>query len=217
MARMTGKQMAILVQSVGLRGDAAAIAIAVAKGESGWDSNARGDTSLANEFWGPSIGLWQIRSENRQRGTGGTRDELANLNPVRNARAMLSVSSNGRNWRPWTVFTKGIYVQHMTEARRLVKEVDPDAKFVSNAGVGFGDGGGGRSFSEGKINSGVLDTFTSRGFWVRVGLGAAGVGLGAVGFLLLAAELGLKAGGVGKILQASPAGKIAERASSGST
>ena len=64
----------------------------IAKAESGGNPNA---ISPTNDF-----GLWQIN---------GSHGSMATLNPAGNARSAVSISSNGRNWGPWTTYTSGAY------------------------------------------------------------------------------------------------------------
>ena len=88
-------------------------AVAIAIGESAGNTNAIGDVSLQNATWGPSVGLWQIRSLKAEKGKGTTRDQNRLTDPAFNARAMYSVSGGGKNWQPWTVYNQGIYLIHM--------------------------------------------------------------------------------------------------------
>lgn len=81
----------------------ATYAAGVAFYESGWRTDAKGDTTITTQKWGPSVGLWQIRSLNADYGTGRHRDERANTDPVHNARAMVSISGGGDTWTPWSV------------------------------------------------------------------------------------------------------------------
>jgi cell wall-associated NlpC family hydrolase len=118
-------QVADLAYAVGLRGDALATAIAISYFESfttgPFDIEARGDTTIQTAKWGPSIGLWQVRSLKAQRGTGKERDELALYSPAHNAQSMYSISSGGTNWRPWSVFTSGKYRQRLDAARSAAR------------------------------------------------------------------------------------------------
>lgn len=163
MPTLTINQIAALALSVGLTGENAAIATAIAMGESNGNTEARGDTTITNATWGPSIGLWQIRSINSQRGTGGERDELANIDPKHNAAAMMSISNGGKNWRPWSVYTSGKYRTYLPQARLAVG--NPGAVPDGSAGGATGDDG-----------SGGLD-LTDGGTWSRVGLFLLGGGL----------------------------------------
>lgn len=166
MPTLTINQIAALAISVGLTGEKAAIATAIAMGESNGNTEARGDTTITTSTWGPSIGLWQIRSINSQRGTGGERDELANTDPAKNARAMMSISSNGRNWRPWSVYTSGKYRTYLAQARLA----------VANPGAVPAGGGATAAPGGGDTGSGGLD-LTSGATWSRVGLFILGGGM----------------------------------------
>jgi Lysozyme like domain len=68
------------------------LAAEIAMAESGGNPNA---VSPTDDF-----GLWQIN---------GSHGSMATLNPLGNARSAVSISSNGRNWGPWTTFTSGAY------------------------------------------------------------------------------------------------------------
>lgn len=110
--------VADLAYGAGFRGDGLAIAVAVAKAESNLDPRAYGDLSLQDAKWGPSVGLWQIRTLKAERGKGGDRDELALIADVgRQARAAYAISGGGSNFRPWSMFTNGGYRRHLTDAR----------------------------------------------------------------------------------------------------
>lgn len=118
-------QLKALAVQVGVPANAAPAAAAIALAESHGESNgAPGDVGIEDATWGPSVGLWQIRSLKAQKGTGGTRDELANVDPLHNAKAMASISSGGTNFGPWTTFdpspthpkNTGAYRQFMPSA-----------------------------------------------------------------------------------------------------
>ncbi len=98
-----------LATDAGLTPAQAVVATAIALAESGGRTDAVGDTSLMNATWGPSVGLWQIRSLKADRGTGRARDETRLADPAFNARAMVEISGGGANWRPWSVYTSGTY------------------------------------------------------------------------------------------------------------
>jgi hypothetical protein len=104
----------------GFTGDALVTMVAIAKGESGWNPGAHGDTSITTGTWGPSIGLSQIRSLNAERGTGGWRDPERLSDPLFNARAAYAISNGGTNFGPWTVYSKGLYQQYVGEAKAAV-------------------------------------------------------------------------------------------------
>lgn len=131
-------QVVDLAWTVGLRGEKCAVAAAIAKGESGLDAHAVGDTHLVDFKWGPSLGLWQIRS---------LKPAYLHLEPIRNAnklkdptynaKAMYRISSGGNNFGPWSVYTSGAYRRHLAAARRAV-----DTR-RQQGGSGSTSGGGG--------------------------------------------------------------------------
>jgi hypothetical protein len=69
------------------------IAAEIAMAESSGRQYAHSPT---NDF-----GYWQIN--------GGHGPAMATYNPIGNARAAIAISSNGRNWRPWTTYVTGAY------------------------------------------------------------------------------------------------------------
>ena len=129
-----GSAAARAAYAAGFRGEQLVTAVAIAKGESGWNPRAVGDQQLAGGKWGPSIGLWQIRSLVADAGTGRERDGTRLYDPTFNARAAWTISSGGTNWRPWTVYATGAYRTHLEDARRA----------IASAGVAGGAGGSAR-------------------------------------------------------------------------
>lgn len=115
MAKLTIQQIYQLARDAGLSPTQAALATAIALGESGGSTTAVGDENLQNEKWGPSVGLWQVRSLNAETGRGTTRDVQRLSDPEFNAKSMYAISNGGTNWNPWTVYTKGIYRQHLDD------------------------------------------------------------------------------------------------------
>jgi hypothetical protein len=78
------------------------IAGAIAMAESGGDPNA---VSPPNRDGSIDRGLWQINS---------VHGALSTLDRDGNTRAAISISSNGRNWRPWTTYVSGAYKRFLT-------------------------------------------------------------------------------------------------------
>lgn len=125
MSILTAAQVASLCHEAGFAGEALVTAVAVAKAESGFDTDAVGDTTLTDAKWGPSVGLFQVRCLNAQRGTGGIRDEFANPDPQHNARSAWAISAQGTNFGPWSVFGSGAYRRHLADVRPACAAVDP--------------------------------------------------------------------------------------------
>ncbi|HEV2761003.1 MAG TPA: peptidoglycan-binding protein [Acidimicrobiales bacterium] len=135
MTALSSEQVARFAFDAGFRGESLVIAVAIARGESGFKPDAVGDVGLMDDVWGPSVGLWQVRSLHEERGTGGHRDELANVDPAHNARSAWAISGSGANrFRPWSVFTSRRYLDFLEQVRGACRSVD--------ASVGEGPGEG---------------------------------------------------------------------------
>lgn len=132
---MSAVDVAKVYAEAGFTGEALVTMVAIARGESGWDPTADGDTSITDSTWGPSMGLSQIRSLNAERGTGGWRDATRLHDPKFNAKAAYAISNGGTNFGPWTVFSKGIYQQYTDEARAAVSALGSGAYRPSAAPV----------------------------------------------------------------------------------
>jgi len=141
MPTLSIEQIAGYASAAGLSGEPLAISTAIGMAESHGDTDARGDTRLQSSTWGPSIGIWQIRSLNAQRNTGGLRDEVANLNPSNNARAMFAISEQGRNWHAWTAYNSGEYRAFLAAARLAANSPAMPSGNASTGGVNLLDGG----------------------------------------------------------------------------
>jgi hypothetical protein len=83
------------------------IALAIIKAESGCNTNAVGDNYPINGLYAPSCGYAQIRTL-----TGRpTCEQLQD--PATNIAWMYKISGGGTNWRPWSVFASGKYLQYI--------------------------------------------------------------------------------------------------------
>jgi len=131
-----------LLRGAGFAPDKAAVMTAIAIGESGLRPGAVGDTSLADATWGPSVGLFQVRTLRAQTGTGGSRDVRAlEGSTAAQARAAFEISGGGRRFEPWSVFTSGAYLKHLETVRRTIGDgalVAPAPAGGSAGGLGVG-------------------------------------------------------------------------------
>ena len=109
MAKLKYRELISVSLSTGLSPDQAVIATAIALAESGGDSDAINRGDAAPPTWGPSIGLWQIRSMPAQSGTGESRDAEQLRDVAFNAKSMYAISNGGTNWTPWSVYKSGAY------------------------------------------------------------------------------------------------------------
>lgn len=84
--------------------------------ESGGYSDAVGDVTLVNDKWGPSIGLFQIRSLRNPLAFNAAdryRYAWALRHPDFNAHAAYVISQGGTTWDLWSVYKSGSYQQHV--------------------------------------------------------------------------------------------------------
>lgn len=146
--RFNAEQIAQYAFAAGFRGQALLIAVATALGESGGRVGVEGDVGIQTGKWGPSVGLWQIRSLNAQSGTGQWRDRQNLYDPMFNAKAAYAISNGGRDFGPWTVYRKGIYRRYLPEAREAVNRLGGDIGEVPDAGAADGGGGGAQQVGE---------------------------------------------------------------------
>lgn len=113
MATLSPKQLYNLARDAGLSPGASLVAAAVALGESGGRTDAVGDAGIQTDKWGPSVGLWQIRSLKADYGTGRARDASRLTDPAFNAKSMAEISGTGQTFQPWSVYTSGKYKQYI--------------------------------------------------------------------------------------------------------
>ena len=144
MTQLNDHQVAAHVVAGGFVGDNRVVGVAVVLAESRGRTDAKGDVSLQTDKWGPSIGLFQIRSLKAQKGSGGTRDELANLDPATNARhAHVIFMEAGGRWTPWSTFKNNLHDRFMDRARTAVAAVasrpDLSAGVVEGEGLSMAD------------------------------------------------------------------------------
>lgn len=115
MTTLTPAQIYTYAMNAGFTAANAAVATAIALAESGGRTDAEGDLTLQNGTWGPSVGLWQIRSLKAEYGKGTPRDASRLKDPDYNARAAYSISGGGVNFKPWTTYTNGAYKKKLDQ------------------------------------------------------------------------------------------------------
>jgi peptidoglycan hydrolase-like protein with peptidoglycan-binding domain len=110
------EQLVEVARNAGVPGSHLDIAAAVSLAEhrGNVDPNAVGDVKLQTEKWGPSYGLWQIRSlKPKYLHLEPWRDASRLTDPHFNARAMYRISKGGTNFSPWSTFDDGLYRQYL--------------------------------------------------------------------------------------------------------
>lgn len=133
MTTYTFSQLQDLWKQAGGNAAVAVMAAAIAMAESG----GRSDATHTNSNGTVDRGLWQINSIHGAQST---------LDPMANARAAVSISSNGTNWRPWcTAWSDGAcggtfmgtgspYQKYMDGAQQGLAPIGGTP--VENAGLG---------------------------------------------------------------------------------
>lgn len=141
------KELMKLIAAGGFHGASLRTAYAISIAESGGRSDAKGDISLQDAKWGPSVGLFQIRSLKKWKDYNDPyRDASRLTDPRYNVEAAFTKSKHGTNFQPWTTYTGGAFAKYLNEADAMAKA----------AGVG---GGGGSD----SMNLGVAHSSTSSG------------------------------------------------------
>lgn len=129
------KTIAQLIANAGCPQQTVPTMVAIALAESGGDANNVGDVALETSTWGPSVGLWQIRSLRSEYGKGTTRDEKANYDPATNAKhAMEILHSQGLS--AWTTYTRGTYRAFIDRGNSAAKGVSPGGSVTTPPNTG---------------------------------------------------------------------------------
>lgn len=158
MAVLTAEQVYAAARGAGATHQEAVILTAIAKGESGWRTDAHNPFGRDNSY-----GLWQINmlgsmGVNRAKQWGLSNYEQL-FNPRTNAAAALSILRS-QGWRAWTVYSKGIYKQYLPEAQAAgnrfqndwqspYRSLLTDTDWGSGVGSVIGGGGSGASLAGG--------------------------------------------------------------------
>lgn len=91
MAKLSRQDIESLWMQAGGNPQKASTASAIALAESGGDTDSKNDRNSNGTI---DRGLWQINS---------VHGSLSTFDPLSNARAAVSISQNGANWKPWCV------------------------------------------------------------------------------------------------------------------
>ena len=139
-----------LLADAGFKGDNLNEAVGIVVAESGADAHAIGDVTLADAKWGPSVGLFQIRSLRHPAAFSGVdalRVKGKLRDPVYNARVAYRLSRGGADWSPWSTWNSGAWRAHQ-RANPIVKHwrgVPASSSVVVATGAATGLSGGTRA------------------------------------------------------------------------
>ena len=164
MATLSSSQIYTLLLQGGFSPDKARLMTAIAQAESSRNPGAIGDVALQNGTWGPSVGLFQIRTLKSETGTGSDRDIQRLLNnPAEQVRAAMKISNGGSNLRPWSTYTNGAYLKFLNEPLQAGAAL-PSTFGAGAAPYGAGPyGAGSAAFAPG-MNGGVMNGAGTNGF-----------------------------------------------------
>lgn len=136
MPRIEGWQVARVAFNAGFRNGPRSpqltIAVAIAAGESGWNTTAHNPHYPDNSY-----GLWQI---NQLAHPWATPPGIYNAQTNANA-AYRVYRQAGFRFTPWTVYTRGIYQQHMNKAWDAVQRMGQGGPVGGGGGPGRDDAG----------------------------------------------------------------------------
>lgn len=141
MTKRSPEQTYALLRQAGFTDQGAIVMTAIAGPESSYDDADLGDVSLEDAEWGPSYGLFQIRTQKSATGTGGNRDQtwLA-ASDLNQAKAAYSISSGGTNFSAWTTYKNGAYASYLSGAKAAAASVGNNFNaIVGNLGQALTD------------------------------------------------------------------------------
>lgn len=123
---MTIGEVISVARKAGFTGTGLITAVAIAIAESSLNANATGDVNIQTEKWGPSVGLWQIRT---LKPAYLSLEPIRNINtlydPYQNAKAAFAISKGGTNFGPWSTYINNAY-------KAYTNGVAQAAEFVSD-------------------------------------------------------------------------------------
>lgn len=153
--KLSAAQIAGYASQAGFPAAQIPTAVAVALAESGGNTDDQGDVILQTAKWGPSVGLWQIRSLKGEAlssaaGADRYRDASKLTDPTFNAQAARAIWGEAGGWSPWSTYP-GTYLMYLPQARAAAKAPaaigtgtsSGTATMGSVQTVGFGDTLGG--------------------------------------------------------------------------
>lgn len=107
----------------------AAMAAAISMAE-----NSSGDPTLVNAT--DDVGLWQINQPSHPE---YTTEWLQN--PLNNAKAAVTISNNGANWKPWVTYQTGAYQQYLNGSATGVSTLSLSSSSCTMSNIDLGSFG----------------------------------------------------------------------------
>jgi len=179
---------------------AATLMTAIAGAESGYDDTNLGDVNLETTTWGPSFGLFQIRTLKADTGRGTDRDiTRLSRSDLEQARAAWDISRGGTDFSPWTTYSSGAYQQFLPRAQQAATTAaaDPQPGPFPTVGPDWLPWNWPSDAGNAAVNQAVGG---ARNLGLQLAAVGLGVGLVALGLVLLA-----KPAAAGYLDRAAPA------------
>jgi hypothetical protein len=159
MAKLTASQIYTLLLEGGFSESQARTMTAIAQAESARDTQAVGDVALQDGKWGPSVGLFQIRTLRAETGTGGDRDiERLLADPRQQVKAAFEISNGGTNFKPWSTFNHGSHRKFLDEPLQAGVPVPAFAGGGGGGTTALATGGDPFAIDSGAKPSAIFDT-----------------------------------------------------------
>lgn len=186
------EQVVKLAQGAGFTPAQSVIMGAIAKAESGLEPGVRGDLGIQTEKWGPSIGLWQIRSlKPAYLAAEPHRDASRLADPTFNAQAARKVYQ-AQGYSAWSVYSSGAWKRYSGEAELAAKGVTRGPLGIVNpidaVGAGAQQAAGGVVDGLDAVGA-FFGQLGQRGTWVRVLQVVGGAGLVIAGLAWLGKDI----------------------------
>jgi hypothetical protein len=173
-ANRTASDIYATLIAAGFSKSAAVTMTAISLAESGGNPTARGDLGLQTATWGPSYGLFQVRTLKAETGKGTDRDINAlATSDLRQAQAAYAISGKGITFGPWSTYTSGSYRKFLAQAEAAAK--GGGTVLDGGTGTGVATSGGVAGWMTG-VTSKMRD-LTIEGVFVILGVGLVGVGI----------------------------------------
>jgi hypothetical protein len=175
MSKVTPADVYRALLGAGFAPAAATTMTAIGMAESGLDASAEGDLALQTAVWGPSYGVFQVRTLKADTGTGTDRDITHLTSLASQAAAAWDISRRGTDFTPWTTWDTKAYQKYL----------DTASAAAGTAGTGAAATGSPAGLSLDpstwvSVIGGALQPLMFESLTVLLGLGLIGFGLARV-------------------------------------
>jgi len=154
-APLTALQIADLARQAGFTGQSVSTITAIALAESSGNPTDVCDSCAGVTEY--SVGLTQVNMDAHHQYS-----KTYLLDPLNNLKAAFQISGGGKNFGPWTTYTKGTYRQFYKEAQAaMAVSALPTKNGITTVGVSGSSGSSGPGGIAGWIDEGLTSAATS--------------------------------------------------------